>query len=122
MNLTVPKLILQPIVENSIIHGMEAEEDNLNIVIDGFVKEEKLIIEISDDGPGIEDEIMKVILKDSSDRNKFSKVGLNNVNQRIKLYCGGEFGLKIETEYGKGTKVIVVLPVISLHMLTRNRY
>ena len=113
MNLTVPKLILQPIVENSIIHGMEAEEDNLNIVIDGFVKEEKLIIEISDDGPGIEDEIMKVILKDSSDRNKFSKVGLNNVNQRIKLYCGGEFGLKIETEYGKGTKVIVVLPVIS---------
>jgi two-component system sensor histidine kinase YesM len=122
MKLTVPKLILQPIVENSIIHGMEAEEDNLNIVIDGFVKEEKLIIEISDDGPGIEDEIMKVILKDSSDRNKFSKVGLNNVNQRIKLYCGGEFGLKIETEYGKGTKVIVVLPVISLHMLTRNRY
>lgn len=112
MRLTVPKLILQPIVENSIIHGMEAEEDNLNIVINGFVEEEKLIIEISDDGPGIEDEIMKVILKDSSDRNKFSKVGLNNVNQRIKLYCGGEFGLKIETEYGKGTKVVVILPVV----------
>lgn len=108
---TVPKLILQPIVENSIIHGMEDDEHDLNISINGFVKDERLIVEVLDDGPGIEDDIIKDILNNASDKNKFSKVGLNNVNQRIKLYCGSEFGLKIETELGAGTKVVVTLPV-----------
>lgn len=114
MNLTVPKLILQPIVENSIIHGMEDENHDLNIRIKGYTRDEKLIIEVRDDGPGIEAEILKDILKNESDRNRFSKVGLNNVNQRIKLYCGGDFGLDIETELGEGTKVVVTLPANKL--------
>jgi len=111
MELTVPKLILQPIVENSIIHGMEDENHELNILIKGFISNDKLIIEVLDDGPGIKAEILKDILKNESDRNRFSKVGLNNVNQRIKLYCGTDFGLEIETELGSGTKVVVTLPV-----------
>lgn len=111
MDISVPKLILQPIVENSIIHGMEGEQSDLNIVINGFIREERLVIELKDDGPGIEDEIMQNILKNNSDRNKFSKVGLNNVNQRIKLYCGDEYGLKIESELGLGTRVTVTLPL-----------
>ncbi len=111
MSLTVPKLILQPIVENSIIHGMEAEDIDMHITINGFVRDGSLIIELQDDGPGIEDEIMKDILSNPSDKNRFSKVGLNNVSQRIKLYCGSEYGLKIETKLGAGTKVIVTLPV-----------
>jgi two-component system, sensor histidine kinase YesM len=110
MNLTVPKLILQPIVENSIIYGMEDEQHELNIEIRATVKEQQLVIEIHDDGPGIEDEIVKNILTKDSNKNRFSKVGLNNVNQRIKLYCGSEFGLEIETELGTGTKVVVTLP------------
>ncbi|KUO69215.1 MAG: hypothetical protein APF77_03040 [Clostridia bacterium BRH_c25] len=116
MNLTVPKLILQPIVENSIIHGMEDEQQELNIEINGFVKEDKLIIEVQDDGPGIEDEILKDILRNASDKDKFSKVGLNNVNQRIKLYCGADFGLKVETELGMGTKVVVTLPINPMYI------
>lgn len=110
MDLTVPKLILQPIVENSIIYGMEDEQHELNIEIKAFVKERQLIIEILDDGPGIEEEILKGILNKDSNKNRFSKVGLNNVNQRIKLYCGSEYGLEIETELGVGTKVVVTLP------------
>lgn len=112
MNLTVPKLILQPIVENSIIYGMEDEQHDLSIEINAFINAEHLIIEVNDDGPGIEEETLKNILTNASDRGKFSKVGLNNVNQRIKLYCGSEFGLEIETELGIGTKVVVNLPVI----------
>ncbi|HYE11087.1 MAG TPA: sensor histidine kinase [Patescibacteria group bacterium] len=110
MNLTLPKLILQPIVENSIIYGMEDEQHELNIEIRASIKEQQLIIEIYDDGPGIEDEILKNILTKDSNKNRFSKVGLNNVNQRIKLYCGSEFGLEVETELGTGTKVVVTLP------------
>ena len=57
-----------------------------------------MIIEVCDNGPGIKEEILKNILKTVSDKNRFSKVGLNNVNQRIKLYCGNDYGLEIENE------------------------
>jgi len=111
LDITVPKLILQPIVENSIIYGMEDEGSDLNIEIRSYKDGDKLIIEISDDGPGIEQEILENILEPVSNRNRFTRVGLNNVNQRIKLYCGNEYGLEIETELGMGTTVIITLPI-----------
>lgn len=111
LGLTVPKLFLQPIVENSIIYGIGDENNELNIEIKAFTREEDLIIEITDDGPGIEDTILEKIFKSQTDRNKFSKVGLNNVNQRIKLYCGSDYGLQIETKVGAGTLVRVRLNV-----------
>jgi two-component system, sensor histidine kinase YesM len=111
LNLSVPKLILQPIVENSFIYGMEDERHELNIELKAYIKENKLIIEVHDDGPGIEEEVLKNILTNATDKARFSKVGLNNVNQRIKIYCGTEFGLKIETDLGIGTLVTVNLPV-----------
>lgn len=111
LELTVPKLFLQPIVENSIIYGIGDENNELNIEIKAFTRGEDLIIEITDDGPGIEDEILEKIFKSQTDKNKFSKVGLNNVNQRIKLYCGSDYGLQIETKVGAGTLVRVRLNV-----------
>lgn len=110
LGITVPKLILQPIVENSIIYGMEDERHELDIRIKAYEKDKCLIIEISDNGPGIEEEVLKNLLKSGSDKNRFSKVGLNNVNQRIKLYCGNDFGLKIKTVLEVGTNVVVTLP------------
>lgn len=111
LELTVPKLILQPIVENSIIYGLTEERQEININIACFRKDGQLMIEIRDDGPGIEEAVLKNILSDSSDKNKFSKVGLNNVNHRIKLYCGSEYGINIETKLGEGTLVRVRLAV-----------
>ena len=111
MGITVPKLILQPIVENSIIYGMEDQRLELDIEINTFIKDQCLVIEVYDNGPGIKEEILKNILKDVSDKNRFSKVGLNNVNQRIKLYCGSEYGLEIQGKLAVGTKVVVTLPV-----------
>ena len=111
LDLSVPKLILQPIVENSIIYGLQDERQEINILITGFIEDGQLIIEIHDDGPGIEDEVLKNIFSDSTDKNKFSKVGINNVNHRIRLYCGNEYGLSIKTELGVGTVVQVRLSV-----------
>ena len=111
MDLTVPKLFLQPIVENSIIYGIEDENNELNINIKAFIIEDDLIIEIVDDGPGIEDEVLEKIFKSTSDKNRFSRVGLNNVNQRIKLYCGKDYGVQIETKVGEGTLVRVKLKI-----------
>jgi two-component system sensor histidine kinase YesM len=111
LDLTVPKLILQPIVENSIIYGLADERQEINIKISCFRKDNQLIIEINDDGPGIEDSVLNTILSGSTDKNKFSKVGINNVNHRIRLYCGNEYGINIETELGVGTLVRVSLSI-----------
>lgn len=110
-NLSVPKLILQPIVENSIIYGLEDERLELNIQVNVYSQENRLVIEITDNGPGIPEAVLKDIFTEPSDRNRFSKVGLNNVNQRIKLYFGSDFGMDIETELGSSTKVILMLPI-----------
>jgi len=111
LDMSVPKLILQPIVENSIIYGMEDELSELNIQLKAYIKENSLFVEVHDDGPGIEEEVLKSIFMNTSDKSRFSKVGLNNVNQRIKLYCGNDYGLKIDTKLGIGTIVIVSLPI-----------
>lgn len=107
----VPKLILQPIVENSIIYGCQENiEKYLDIEIKANYDGDMLIIQVTDNGPGIEDNILEKIFSLEKDVNKFSKVGLNNINQRIKLYFGEEYGIKINTEAGKGTCVNLLLP------------
>ncbi len=110
LEVMMPKLILQPIVENSIIYGITEDHKDINIDISAFIRSGDLFIEITDDGPGIHQETVEEILRTASDRNRFSKVGLNNINQRLKLYYGAEYGLSIETKLGVGTKVIVKIP------------
>lgn len=104
----VPKLILQPIVENAIIYGAN-DTDIIKIDIRAYTQDDKLIIEIEDNGPGIKEKVLDNILEIDSDKDKFSKVGLNNINQRIKFYYGQEYGLNIITSERLGTKVIVTL-------------
>ena len=110
LQLKVPKLILQPIVENSIIHGLEKESFELKIRIKIYRDDNQVFIEIVDNGPGIKKETLDNIFELESDHNKFSKVGLNNVNKRIKLYFGSEYGLEVKSKPGLGTKIIVNLP------------
>ena len=107
----IPKLILQPIVENSIIYGTEEESlKRLNIVIRAYRAEDALMIEVSDNGPGISPDVLKNIFKSQKDVNKFSTVGLNNINQRIKLFFGEAYGIKIITKENEGTQITVELP------------
>lgn len=111
LDLMIPKLILQPIVENSIIYGVAEEGAEVTIQIRAFREDAVLRIVITDDGPGISHEIVSHIFRSPADENKFSTVGLNNVNQRIKLYCGEEYGLVIETAPGSGTTVSASLGI-----------
>jgi len=111
---TIPKLILQPIVENSLIYGIreDEEEEPLEISIKACIEEDNLIILVKDNGPGISDKDIEKIFSKEKDVNKFSKVGLNNVNQRIKLYCGEEYGINIGNRSKLGTYVKVEVPRI----------
>ena len=112
MDLLLPKLILQPIIENSIIYGMENAE-KLAIIIESFIEDNNndYTIRIVDNGPGIPEEVLSQISKDINVGSKFSKAGLNNISQRIKLFCGEQYGLEILTSEGNGTTVLVRLPI-----------
>jgi len=113
------KMMLQPIVENAIYHGLETKVGQGNITIRIIQTQTRLLIIIKDDGIGIPLEQLKQlnerILADDPDEqsdNRKHGVALINVNQRIRLYFGSEYGLNIYSKEGMGTDVEVVLPLV----------
>lgn len=106
----IPKLILQPFIENSFFHGFN---DKSNGSIHVFINEQNnnLVCEIIDNGIGIKnDDIKKILRKSSGKHEHFTSIGINNVNDRIKLLYGEEYGITITSEENKGTNVRVVIP------------
>lgn len=104
----IPRLLLQPIVENSIIHGTSDEKNEIVIKIKVYKMPERCIILIEDSGKGFNVEEMN---QNKTKSFKFSSIGLNNVNERIKLYYGEDYGLRVDSEINKGTIVIIELPL-----------
>jgi len=90
-DLYIIKLILQPIVENAIIHGINDIDREKYITILGFLENGKLIFQVEDNGIGMtEDEIKNVLNNKENDKTGFNHIGINNVRSRIKLNCGQE--------------------------------
>ena len=106
------KLIVQPLVENSIYHGMEYMDGDGRIFIHAYVKEAALYIEIEDNGPGMTqeqvDELARGTLK--SGRGKGSGIGFHNVQERIRLYFGQNYGMEVESEPDEGTRIRIHIP------------
>lgn len=104
----VPKLIVQPIVENAVIHGLADAEEG-HIFVRAYSEREELVIEVSDDGCGISDEVIKRLgNRDKEQRN--GHIGFYNVDTIIRLYYGKDYGLKAERLSCGGTKVTIRLP------------
>lgn len=102
----IPKFILQPVAENAIIHGLSEHGKSINITIKVERKDQFIYIEIMDDGKGFDINSFK-----SSDNNKkLSGIGITNVDERIKLYYGEEYGLFITSVIGKGTCCTIIIP------------
>ncbi|TDL34255.1 sensor histidine kinase [Jeotgalibacillus sp. S-D1] len=108
----IPKLTIQPIVENAIQHGLEEMLTECHISINIWPLGEEIEIVVEDNGPGIEERKMEGIYKGEI-RSKSSGIGLKNINERIKLMFGEQYGITIESEVGKGTKVKILLPSIA---------
>lgn len=109
----VLKLILQPIVENSIIHGFSDMDENCIIEIRVNTKEDYLIIDVVDNGLGMDsDKVEQLLQIEKNKRQKFNGIGLKNIHERIKLKYGGDYGLSIYSETGKGTTVSLAIPKI----------
>ncbi len=108
------KIILQPLVENSIYHGIKNKDEKGNIDITASIEDGNLVIAVHDDGVGMDDETRQNILKETfvQKHSSGSGIGVRNVNSRIKLYFGDEYGLSFESELGVGTTVYIKLPLL----------
>ena len=112
LNCKVLKLLLQPVVENSITHGFDGLEDQTGeITVTGFIKEDKLIFEVTDNGQGMDEETIEAVLKGEK-RSGHRSIGVSNTHRRLRLNFGEAYGVHIESEKGKYTKVRLSLPVI----------
>ena len=109
----VPKLILQPIVENSITHGFDGLEEKLGlIVINGRIEEDRLVLEVRDNGKGMDREQIARILTEPGKPKGRRTIGVSNTDRRIKLNFGPQYGVDIQSEPGSFTAVRLILPVI----------
>ena len=108
----IPKITIQPIVENAIYHGIKNKRGGGKITVSAEDAGETMVIKVSDDGIGMEeDKLLEVRngLDGSSDKNGVV-YGLYNVNERIKLNFGDEYGISLTSKFGEGTTVSIRLP------------
>lgn len=109
----MPKLILQPFVENAIIHGTERDNSKSVIQVKGYLNDSRLYFIIEDDGAGMSDDMIKQLLgSKSADKASNNQKGyaIRNVNERLSLYYPDNYSLNIFSEPGKGTRVEIDIP------------
>ena len=112
-NYATVKLIVQPLLENAIYYGVEHMDGEGEITLRGYEKDGDIYISVSDNGMGIPEDTLSTLLTDKArSRGKGSGIGLWNVNQRIQIYFGGDYGLIVESELDEGTTVTIHLPKV----------
>lgn len=111
--LKIPRLTLQPIVENAILHGIREKESQEGcIVITGWLDEEDICLLISDDGVGIEETVLPKILSEAgiNPTTQGTNIAIYNVHHRLQLLYGADYGLSYESKIGVGTEVMIRFP------------
>lgn len=107
----IPKLLLQPLVENAVNHGINSPLRTGRITILGFFKDNLLYFKVTDNGSGIPrkklDSLIKYINNENDD---FSSIGLKNVHRRIQLFYGNQYGVSLESVENCGTSVSIIIP------------
>lgn len=114
MEFKILRLILQPIVENSLIHGLEPMDGQGIIVLKGYRTENELRIKITDNGVGISADNLTSLMQDepSGKKPRLSGIGIRNVDERIKLYFGEEYGVTVESVPNLFTTVEINIPIV----------
>jgi two-component system sensor histidine kinase YesM len=134
VNVKIPKLLIQPLIENAIYHGIEKRRGKRKgvIMLKAYKKDELCIIEVIDNGAGVDKDELETINDLLSLRNneyfnmlkgeKRKSIGLENVNRRIKLFYGEEYGMEIFSVSGYYTKVIVTIPLQHIEMTNEEEH
>lgn len=110
----VPKLMLQPLVENALYHGIKPCNRKCILMVQVFLREEQIELEVLDNGVGMDAETLEAVYEAINHEgiNRSNSYGVVNVNDRIRLLAGHEYGLIINSERDVGTSVRIVLPLI----------
>ena len=104
------KITLQPIIENAIYHGINGLVDGGRITITVKSQDDNIVMTVEDNGNGMTDEQIETIM--NKDRSDKTGIGIKNVNDRLKIYFGNEYGITIHSELDEGTKVIILMPKV----------
>ena len=104
------KLVLQPIIENAIYHGLKYKESKGLLIVKGFMKDGNAVLQVIDDGVGMDEETLAHIYDKHKVNYHSNGVGVYNVQKRLKLYYGDGYGITYESEKGKGTTATITIP------------
>lgn len=113
LDLKTVKFVLQPIIENAIEHGIKKLKENTGLIeISSMVMNNRLILSVSDNGPKIPDDTLKILESrlESDEIQETKHIGLSNVNQRIKLIFGDEFGVSVFSDENS-TVIDIIMPI-----------
>lgn len=110
MDYNIPFLTLQTLVENAIIHGFEPTAKHGTLKVIGELKDGRMLFEVIDDGVGMPENLLEEVLRGDKENNRNVGLGLSNLKERLAYYYGHDFDLKIQSEYGKGTRVSLIIP------------
>ncbi|MEK0314917.1 cache domain-containing sensor histidine kinase [Cohnella sp. 56] len=111
MAYSIPKLTLQPLVENAIYHGLKMKSEKGFVRIGGRRVGEDVHIEIYDDGVGMRDSQVQEMMTGTAATKEKGGFGFRSVSNRIRMLYGDRYGLKVESEYGAYTRITIVLPL-----------
>lgn len=108
----LPKLILQPLVENAIYHGLKVKQQGGTVRVESLLDDDRLLITVEDDGVGMTPQQLARIFEKKEADGESSKIGVCNVNERLQLFFGSEAQMKYYSEPGRRTMVMLVLPIV----------
>ncbi|RTE02245.1 cache domain-containing sensor histidine kinase [Paenibacillus whitsoniae] len=104
------KIVLQPLVENAIYHGMKHLPETGHIQITGRKRDDVIVLTVSDNGVGMSEEQLRALKLKAHGASDGKGFGLHNVNHRIQLYFGEKYGLQFESELEEGTTITMIIP------------
>lgn len=110
LHIPLIKLVLQPIIENAIYHGLKYKESKGLLIIKGFMKDGNAVLQVIDDGVGMSEDTLAHIYDRHKVNYHSNGVGVYNVQKRLKLYYGEDYGITYESAEGKGTTATITIP------------
>ncbi len=111
LRVPIAKLVLQPLVENAIYHGIKYKEGKGLIQIKGFILGPDVVIQIKDNGNGMSEEKIQSIFAQTGPADS-KRVGVQNVHSRLQLYYGKDYGIRYESKVGEGTTASIIIPYL----------
>lgn len=121
MQARIPIMVLQPLVENAIVHGIELSSRGGRVEIRGYRRGNDLVLEVKDNGVGMTEAKSREVeqmLSTGTKQGNTTSIGLANIHRRLQAFFGSDYGLYLESKMGEGTRVGMIVPLIAAEAVT----